>query len=243
MPVKSNGRGAGNGVGSGTGNNGKGASDAFPDFDNPVAVFDYRSADGVLLYQRVRYRIVTSDGATVLSEKGRPDKTFRERRLDESGGWVPNLGGVAQYPRLPDLVQAIADSKTVFVPKSEGKADHLAAWGFAAAYVDKGVKPEDYIERFRGADIVLMPDNDDAGWEHINNIGATLQGVAGRIRVLVLPGLPHKGDVIDWAAAGGTPEQLRVLAGQAPDWEPLQRIPVIWQHSLHVCNNGRIPAA
>jgi putative ABC transport system substrate-binding protein len=23
----------------------------------------------------------------------------------------------------------------------------------------------------------------------------------------------------------------------------LQRIPVIWQHSLHVCNNGRIPAA
>jgi hypothetical protein len=25
--------------------------------------------------------------------------------------------------------------------------------------------------------------------------------------------------------------------------EHLQRIPVIWQHSLHVCNNGRIPAA
>jgi hypothetical protein len=24
---------------------------------------------------------------------------------------------------------------------------------------------------------------------------------------------------------------------------PIQRIPVIWQHSLHVCNNGRIPAA
>jgi len=23
----------------------------------------------------------------------------------------------------------------------------------------------------------------------------------------------------------------------------LQRIPVIWQHSLHVCNNGRIPVA
>jgi hypothetical protein len=23
----------------------------------------------------------------------------------------------------------------------------------------------------------------------------------------------------------------------------LQRIPVIWQHSLHVCNNGRIRAA
>src|SRR5262249_48223120 len=45
--------------------------------------------------------------------------------------------------------------------------------------------------------------------------------VAGRIRVLVLPGLPHKGDVIDWAAAGGTAEQLRELAGQAPDWEPL----------------------
>jgi hypothetical protein len=32
------------------------------------------------------------------------------------------------------------------------------------------------------------------------------------------------------------PEALRF------DPDELQRIPVIWQHSLHVCNNGRIPA-
>ena len=37
---------------------------------------------------------------------------------------------------------------------------------------------------------------------------------------------------------------VRVTVKMRPDdYDELQRIPVIWQHSLHVCNNGRIPAA
>ena len=44
-------------------------------------------------------------------------------------------------------------------------------------------------------------------------------GVAKRIRVLVLPDLPPKGDVVDWANAGGTREQLDALVEQAQDWK------------------------
>ena len=66
----------------------------------------------------------------------------------------------------------------------------------------------------------LIPDNDDAGHKHVQEIGAALTGVAKRIRVLVLPGLPPKGDVADWLAAGGTREALDKLVEQAPDWQP-----------------------
>jgi uncharacterized protein DUF3631 len=72
----------------------------------------------------------------------------------------------------------------------------------------------------RGADVVLIPDNDEAGHKHMHEVGAALTGVAKRLRVLVLPGLPPKGDIIDWAATGGTREALDELIAKAPDWQP-----------------------
>ena len=54
----------------------------------------------------------------------------------------------------------------------------------------------------------------------IGMVGAALYGVARRIRVLRLADLPDEGDVIDWIAAGGTPERLLELAEEAPDWIP-----------------------
>ena len=68
--------------------------------------------------------------------------------------------------------------------------------------------------------MVILPDNDEAGRKHRDVVGASLQGIAAWIRVLELPGLATKGDVRDWLAAGGTPEQLDALVEQAPDWQP-----------------------
>jgi DNA primase len=78
----------------------------------------------------------------------------------------------------------------------------------------------EHTEYLRGADVVLVPDNDEPGWRHVNEIGALLSGIAKRTRVLVLPHLPPKGDIKEWAAAGGTREQLDTLIEQAPEWQP-----------------------
>jgi hypothetical protein len=64
------------------------------------------------------------------------------------------------------------------------------------------------------------PDHDNAGWEHINKVGSELTGITKRIRVLVLPHVRAKDDVIDWARNGGTREQLDALLGEAQDWKP-----------------------
>jgi len=190
-----------------------------PDWRHPQAVFDYKDARGNLLYQNVRIPLVTAEGAPVLSSKGKPNKTFRLRHSDGKGGWVEDLDDVAQVPyRLPDLVKSLVDGATVFIPEGEAKVDALLEWSMPATHIATGTK--DYAELFCEADVILMPDNDAAGWKHVNTVGAALHGIARRIRVLMLPGLPDKGNIIDWVAAGGTAEKLRELAEQAPVWMP-----------------------
>jgi DNA primase len=106
----------------------------------------------------------------------------------------------------------------VFVPEGEAKAGHLWKWGIPATHIAAGTTG--YAALFRNADVILMPDNDDVGYAHIDKVGAALSGIAKRIRVLRLPDLPDKGDVVDWVEAGGTVERLRELAEQAPEWVP-----------------------
>lgn len=140
---------------------------------------------------------------------------------DAKGGWVGDLGDVAQIPyRLPDLLKALTQGATVFITEGEAKADHLWARGIPATHIATGAKVEDFAELFRDADVVLVPDNDNVGYIHTNTIGVALHGIAKRSRVLRLPDLPDEGDVVDWIKAGGTPERLRELAEQAPEWVP-----------------------
>src|SRR5262249_15649796 len=83
---------------------------------------------------------------------------------------------------------------------------------------------DEHTQALRGADVVIVPDNDDAGHLRTRVVGTALRDVANRVRVLELPGLAHKEDVSDWIAAGGTREQLDALVERAPDWQPRQDI-------------------
>jgi AAA domain len=73
---------------------------------------------------------------------------------------------------------------------------------------------------FRGAKIVLMPDNDDTGRKKADAIGELLVGTVKRIRELELPGLDEGGDIIDWLAKEGNDwDKFAPLLGKAPLWE------------------------
>ena len=72
----------------------------------------------------------------------------------------------------------------------------------------------------KGADVVLLPDNDPVGREHVEAIAESLASSARRIRILELPNLPEKGDVVDWHAAGGSAEEFARLVAAAPDYVP-----------------------
>jgi putative DNA primase/helicase len=136
---------------------------------------------------------------------------------------VWSVKGVRQVPyRLPDLAEAIANERPIAVVEGEKDVNNLARLNVPATCNAGGAGkwPQELNDHFRGADVVLVPDNDDAGFHHINVVGAALSGAAKRIRVLVLPELPSKGDVSDWIEAGGTAQEFWALVEAAPEWVP-----------------------
>jgi len=126
--------------------------------------------------------------------------------------------------RLPELLQAVKQGETIFIPEGEKDVDNLARLGLAATTSPMGAgKWRDYYsEHLRGANVVILPDNDEPGRKHAQHVAQSLHGKAASVKVLELPGLPAKGDVSDWLATGGTKEELLRLAAEAPEWEPEQ---------------------
>ena len=124
--------------------------------------------------------------------------------------------------QLPDLMIALAAQQTIYVAEGEKKVDLLRSLGFAATCCAEGANKWrlEHTTFLQGADVVILPDNDPAGHEHGDAIARSLAPVARRLRVLDLPNLPEKGDIIDWHAAGGTAEELERLLAAAPEYAP-----------------------
>jgi hypothetical protein len=189
-----------------------------------IAEFQYHDRDDntVLVIERREFQ--KFDGSFVLKD-GKHDKTFRQKRPDPNnrGKFIYNADGVPALPyRLPQLLEAIANDRPILIVEGEAKVDLLWSMNVAATCCAGGAKkwkPE-HSEFLRGADIYLLPDNDKAGWEHINKVGAALATIANSIRVAALPGLQEKGDIINWVANGHTREELDALIEQAPEWQP-----------------------
>jgi hypothetical protein len=154
-----------------------------------VATYDYSDRDGQLLHQVVRY----------------DPKDFRQRRPDSKGGWIWNLKGVPIVPyRLKELLDAPPEVE-VYVVEGEKDADNLRAIGLTATTNAGGAGKwrKEHSEVLRGRKVVVLPDNDEPGLKHAQLVAASLQGIAASVKVVLLPGLPPKGDVSDWLAMTG----------------------------------------
>ncbi len=174
-----------------------------------VAAYNYCDANRNLLFQVCRTA----------------DKRFFQRRPDGKGGWINGLGDVKPVLyRLPEVLQAVKQGETIFIPEGEKDVDNLARLGLAATCNPMGAGKwrDHYSEHLRGAKVVILPDNDEPGRKHAQQAAKSLYGKAASVKVLELPGLPEKGDISDWLAAGGTREELLELAAEAPEWEPEQ---------------------
>ena len=189
-----------------------------------VAIYDYSDERGELAFQVVRYK----------------PKTFRQRR-PELGGWQWNMQGVRlTIYRLPQVLEAVEAGRTIYITEGEKGVEALVALGLDATCSPGGAGKWDpaYGDALLGADVVVLPDYDPQsvdndgtlrwhpdgrprlpGQDHASDVARHLDGKAARVRVLMLPGLPLKGDVADWIEAGNGWQQLEALAEDAPDGE------------------------
>ncbi len=172
-----------------------------------IDTYDYLDEDNTLLFQVTRH----------------DPKDFRQRRPDGAGGWVRGIEGVRRVLyRLPEVIAAIQNGSTVYLVEGEKDADALSALGLCAACNPMGAGNwrDEFTETLCEAGIVILPDNDLAGRRHAQTVARALHGKAAGVRIVELPGLPEKGDVSDWIAAGGTNDALAALVQAAPDYAP-----------------------
>jgi hypothetical protein len=171
-----------------------------------VKTYDYLDASGQLVYQVCRFE----------------PKDFRPRRR-VGNEWAWNLTGVEPILyRLPDVLEAVENGRRIFLVEGEKDADALAEEGYPATTVNGGAKNwrAKHAETLAKSEIVILPDNDDAGRSYAEQAAADLHAAGCTVRVVPLPELPPKGDVSDWFAAGHSVDELETLIGKSPRWSP-----------------------
>lgn len=175
-----------------------------------VKTYDYTDADGTLLFQACRY----FDSAT-----GKKD--FRQRKPDGRGGWIPSLDGTEPVLyNLPAVLAAIESGRRVFIVEGEKDADTLAELGYTATTCPMGAGKwrEAFSQSLKGAELVILPDNDEPGKIHAEQVAASCVSAGAIVKVVPLPDLPPKGDVTDWLDAGHDVDALETLIGATPRW-------------------------
>ncbi len=128
---------------------------------------------------------------------------------------------------LPDL--AAADR--VLVVEGEKAADAARSIGFTATTSSGGsqaVAKTDW-RPLAGKEILILPDNDRPGRKY----GETVAGILAKltpaptVRIVELPDLPDRGDIVEWLGAHGEAaepatmrEEIEALAGAVEPWRP-----------------------
>jgi hypothetical protein len=170
-----------------------------------ITKYDYVDERGTLLYQVCRYE----------------PKDFRQRRPNGKGDWIWNLDGIMTVIyNLPQVLTA----ETVFVVEGEKDAEALRQIGVTATTNPMGASKwkEHFNKYLAGKNVVIVPDNDEPGRKHAEDVAKHLSGIAKSIKVVNLPGLPEKGDVSDWLGADKTKEDLLKIVADTPEWKQTQ---------------------
>jgi hypothetical protein len=172
-----------------------------------VARYTFTREDGTASFQCIRFHLPPG-------HERAPAKAFLWRRVDGAGGWRWGLDGVELVPYRLSRVRAAAPGERVFVVEGMKSVDALEALGLAATCSPLGALQwtELHAEALRGADVVVVPDNDGPGSVHAARAMTTLRGRARSATLLLLPGLGHGEDVSDWLARGGDAAELCRLA-------------------------------
>jgi len=158
-------------------------------------------------------------------------KGFFQRRPDGRGGYINNLNGIEPtLYRQDELEFAMYLEEEIYIVEGEKDVDNLREHGFTATTNPGGAGKwsDKYSDKLRGGDLIIIPDNDRAGYNHARRVAHSCYGKAARLRLLELP---EASDISDWLDQGHTAEELKQLVAQCPNYKILPTI---------ICNNRHL---
>ncbi|MDQ3792478.1 MAG: DUF3987 domain-containing protein [Actinomycetota bacterium] len=167
----------------------------------------------------------TSPAGEVLYIQRHKREYYRKAGEDR---WKPGLEGVSQVLyRLPELIDGVRAGKTVFHLEGPKDVETAREKLGVVATTSGGVKT--WRSGFKnfciGADVVIIPDNDDEGRLYAETVARDLVEVAHSVKVVYLPDLPPKGDLTDWLEAGHTKVEFFDVVEEATPYGPEQEEP------------------
>ncbi len=183
-----------------------------PGAETPAAWTD---RDGVAHHVCERYRYTDEAGQTLYVVARTKDKQFPI--------WNPKLSrwrrGEARRVlyRYPQVLAAAKGGELVFIVEGEKDVGSLERLGLVATCNPGGAGKwrAEYCSALAGARVAILPDNDEPGRRHAQQVLASLQSAAVQAAIVGIAGLPAKGDVSDAIAAGMSKEDLLALVEEA----------------------------
>lgn len=166
-----------------------------------IACYDYTTKDSKYLYSKVRF---DNKNMTIGVLNG--DKTYFKNG---------RKGIAATLYNLPELVKAVEQGKHVYYVEGEKDVDTLKALGLPATTAGSVSDwKQEYAEHFKGAAVVILPDNDEPGRKLAERVYTDLKYIAASVKVVPTSAAPH-GDVTDWLNEGHTKDELLKLVESA----------------------------
>lgn len=170
----------------------------------PNAIYYYRNRSNDVVGVVIRWE--TSKG-----------KEIRPASLS-SGSWMMQaMSEPRPLYNLPKILSA-DQSETIWVVEGEKCADALNQLGFIATTSSGGANAalkSDWSPLY-GRNVVLVPDNDNAGEKYVTEINSKLSSNNANVKIVRLEGVPESGDVVDWLAIHASEDcraKLQEIAG------------------------------
>lgn len=164
--------------------------------------YKYYNAEGELVLEVLRY----------LQSNGK--KAFMQRRPNDTGGWEWATSGIEKpLYRLPQVLRAIAEGKTVWVVEGEKDVETYERFDMVATCNPGGAggpgqqkwMPH-HTASLKGANVVLVTDNDQPGVVHMKSIRDDLAGAGINVKTMAPP--PEFKDSTDIVDKGGSLSDL-----------------------------------
>ncbi|RMF70246.1 MAG: DUF927 domain-containing protein, partial [Calditrichaeota bacterium] len=175
--------------------------------------------------ERFTNYIYNSDGepciAVVREDIGPKEKKIRQfHRVGD--GWLPGLGDWRDQLRPLYRLDAIQENPDapIIIHEGEKACEAARKAGLTGVHTTTiggaGNAHKTDFSPVSGREVFICPDADEPGERHAEQV-ANLAYKAGAksVRIIRLPDIPEKGDVVEWIEAGGSPDDWRGLMGSA----------------------------
>lgn len=191
-------------------------------------VFRTTDSEGNIIWGRTKgVYYETYSGSNQYSRTERPGNATVELKTS-----IPNI-----LYRLSEVVEGVKNDKTIFILEGEKDVDNARKLGIIATCnpdgAGRGKFKKSYAKYLLNADVVVVPDNDQAGEDHVKTIAENLKGQVKSLKVVRLPGETKGFDFTDYIEAGHTKEDFLKLVKEAENMDMSKEMNYVFENDIY----------